>query len=516
MLRTKPCSRRLGRLTACLTIALLGGCPEAGEPTLDFTASPAKIKGDGKATAGLNIEAKEANGSPGTGFVLITADRGALPPNGDPQGTFELIRGWASAKYSCNTTADPGCAGPQTLTASWRSLSASINVQVEGVAVPLDAGHPDAESAAGPDASGPDTGSEPADAGLGFDGSRPFDAATNDAALGADAGGEDGGTSADVGRGDSGLQLPPFDPNGMYMMSSVYDHWNDYEGIICNIQTPDIAAGGFYGAPYWDIQGASFRRSDGRLIYVSTSGPNTRRELRGFTVDFIASTNYPWVYAGEPWANDLLLPTPACDANPYGVGLFLINPQSSEAWYTCDHGDGTYYSSAGNAISACTMGDYPAPALQSLGEDGSRLCTHSVFDAVGTERALSQELSWVLTRPKPGGGFWAIVDRSTSNPYVFQVERWSIEPSGTVSLDGTYSSCPSGFMFVSRRESQGIDRLGRYYRLVKTLDNSGHGIARFEADFSSSSLVHDGTTYPVCQTGVNAGSWWNHFFVTAL
>ncbi|MBI4817113.1 MAG: hypothetical protein HY791_12700 [Deltaproteobacteria bacterium] len=296
---------------------------------------------------------------------------------------------------------------------------------------------------------------------------------------------------ADAGVTDSGVSDAGTDPTSgafgrdeMFLVGTLQEGTGGVD-LICNVLTPNTVFAGFESS----LLSAKLRQTDGALLYVSEPMLN-ERTVRQFVRDpLLRDMNLDWVYPQNPEANDGIIATDQCQNS---ISQFFVHPSTGEVIYSCASATSTYYDSGG-VFPTC------ADAFESVTEIGenSVLCRDNVLDSAGVEHLITPNPGWFVARPKPGGGFWGVLKNSSSGSF----ERWTITASGAASLDGSYAAIPPGYNPINADIPRwgNIDRLGRFYRWVGGASGGDDFIARFEADFTTSSIVYDESQDPICK-----------------
>ncbi|HLL02391.1 MAG TPA: Ig-like domain-containing protein [Myxococcaceae bacterium] len=161
--------RPIWRVSVALAVAMSavilacpggGGGDGGGEDDLLITATPRQINDQGM-TSVIDVTATTADGTAGTGSVVLKAVAGQLG-NGTAEETLTLgAGGKATTSFTCNKAQDAKCAGNVRIDGTWNTATSSTTLVVSSTPVPDGGGgtRPDAGTDGGrPDASLPDGG----------------------------------------------------------------------------------------------------------------------------------------------------------------------------------------------------------------------------------------------------------------------------------------------------------------------------------------------------------------------
>jgi hypothetical protein len=127
--------RPIWRLGAALAVALgiVAACgggekPDPEEPELLITATPRQINDQGQISQ-IDVTARNADGTAGTGSVVLKASAGTFSSGGTEE-TVTLANGKGSASFLCNKGADPKCVGNVRIDGTWGTTTASTTLSV--------------------------------------------------------------------------------------------------------------------------------------------------------------------------------------------------------------------------------------------------------------------------------------------------------------------------------------------------------------------------------------------------
>jgi hypothetical protein len=159
--------RPIWRVSVALAVAMSavimacpggGGGGGGGEDDLFITASPRTINDQGL-TSQIEVTATKADGTAGTGSVVLQAVAGRFA-NGTATETLTLgANGKATATFSCNKADDSRCSGNVRIDGTWNTVTASTTLVVSSTGGGTDGGGGGGtDGGPKPDASLPDGG----------------------------------------------------------------------------------------------------------------------------------------------------------------------------------------------------------------------------------------------------------------------------------------------------------------------------------------------------------------------
>lgn len=116
-------------------VAACGGeTPDPQTPEFLISANPRQINDQGQISQ-IDVTAKNADGTAGTGTVVLKAAAGEFP-SGATEETLTLASGKASTSFLCNKGADAKCAGNVRIDGTWGTEVTSVTLTVGSTAKP--------------------------------------------------------------------------------------------------------------------------------------------------------------------------------------------------------------------------------------------------------------------------------------------------------------------------------------------------------------------------------------------